>query len=192
MQDICLFSTEQFVLAGRVTLRRTIRIPLKTSEGQWLAAGRYTLRAETGLGEALAQVPIDIVGTGIRGQVFFREFTLGAAPPPDGDGLIVSDPIPIQATVRISEMRDPNAQYDHPPFAWSGLTDSQGHFNVATPAGRFFLIAHSNRVVGVCRTETPDRERGGWTVQHAKFYNRWYARDGAYLFRHVGHGGATR
>jgi hypothetical protein len=150
---------EQFLLNGLATLRRTIRVPLKTSEGQWLPAGRCTLRAETGLGEALAQVPIDIVGTGIRGQVIFRESSPGT-----------TNSAPVQATVTVSEMRLPNVKYDHPAFEWSGLTDSQGHFNVATPAGRFNLFAQSDLVIEdesfIARFVTVNVAPGEFSVQN--------------------------
>ena len=140
------------VLAPRATLRRTLRVPLKTSDGQWLTSGRHTLRAETGLGEALAQVPIDIVnpwrpeGTGIQGQVFCKEFGpfIGGL---GGVGGTTSDRVPIPATVSISEIREPNAKHDHPPFTWHGPTDGEGHFKVATPAGRFSFSLHSNYVL---------------------------------------------
>jgi hypothetical protein len=139
--------TDTLILAPRATLRRTLKVPLKTEEGEWLPLGRYTLRAETGFGEALAQVPIDLAnttpppGTGIQGQVFFRELSATGNP---GDSV---DPIPTRAIVSISEIRLPNARYAFPAFEWTGPTDNEGRFKVATPPGRFHLIAHSKNII---------------------------------------------
>jgi hypothetical protein len=152
------------LLLAQDVWRRTIQVPLKSSNGQWFPAGRYTLRVEAG--QAMATVPFELTvpplppGTGIQGQVFVQDLnwvltTPNPLPPPwqtNGGLVLIPNPRPIPplsrvaATVTISEVREPNVRYDHPPFSWTGATDADGRFQAATPAGRFFLSAHWEEV----------------------------------------------
>jgi len=154
-------------LESRAVWRRTVQIPLTHWNGVWLPPGRYTLRVDAG--QASASVPFEITapalpaGTGIKGQVLFDDqsnpgvfrppFTTEPLPGFPGLVRLVGFSLPLQtlepiaATVTISEIRLPNARYDHPAFSWTGQTDAEGHFQVATPAGTFSLDAHSDQVI---------------------------------------------
>jgi len=128
--------------------RRTATIPLKLA-GQWLPAGHYTVRASiAGTPAVDAEAGLEIVwlsqpvNTGIRGQVSrgpdrYYDGTGEAAP---ADSPLTGVP----ATVTITELRDANKTYDHPPFSWTGPTDNSGHYQVATPPGNFSVYAISN------------------------------------------------
>jgi len=117
-------------LRAKKVLRRTVEIPLKVG-GAWLPTGRYTLEATAGLnGPAATSVfeltsPLDS-GTGIRGRVFLQ----------DGDG----PEVPVSATVQISELKllFPGGDQSE-PFSWTGTTDAEGRFSVATPPGSYSI-----------------------------------------------------
>src|SRR4051812_41304356 len=71
---------QSVALKARSTWRRNIQVPLKAQNGEWLSAGRYTLRVNAG--QASATLPFEITTaplpqeTGVKGQVFFHQFPI--------------------------------------------------------------------------------------------------------------------
>lgn len=56
--------------------------------------------------------------------------------------LLPVEPWPVKANLIISEIIPPNGEpATRPPFVWNGTTDDKGNFHVATPPGRFRVIA---------------------------------------------------
>ena len=122
--------------------KRTVQIPLKV-DGAWLKPGVYTLEA------TLPATP------SVSAATIFEVANLPEVPPPD-TGILghvlaaqaTGDPLPVKAHVSITEVRLPNARYDHPAFQWSGDTDATGNFKVATPPGNFQVVASPSLQVG--------------------------------------------
>lgn len=96
-----------------------------------------------------------VVNAGAFSEVTIR---LGAVQPPAKDtgikGLVLHGPIkPVEvpgepnekplagARVRVEEIRNPAEAGPRAPFVWSGITNSEGRFQVVTPAGRFKVTA---------------------------------------------------
>lgn len=120
--------------------KRMVRIPLKV-DGAWLTPGVYTLEAALAASPSVSATTIFEVAnlpevppsdTGILGHVVEQ------APP---NPLARIAPKPVKAQISIMEKRLPNARYDHPAFFWTGPTDDQGNFKVATPPGTFIVTA---------------------------------------------------
>ncbi len=130
------------VLPRKSVWKRTVQVPLKKN-GAWLPAGRYRLTASLpGEAAVSASSLFEIVAagvsanTGIEGQVL----QLPVVSWPSGR-TTANLPYGVKATVSIHEYQDPGKTYPHPPFSWSGPTDDQGRFRVATPPGRFSISA---------------------------------------------------
>ena len=122
--------------------KRMVQVPLKV-DGAWLTPGVYTLEAALAATPSVAATTIFEVAnlpevppsdTGILGHVVEQ------APP---NPLARIAPQPVKAQISIVEKRLPNARYDHPAFFWTGPTDDQGNFKVATPPGTFIVTAAS-------------------------------------------------
>jgi hypothetical protein len=123
---------DQAVLKKRASFRRTVRIPLRVGDS-WLPTGRYTLIAYTGArGPQATSIfdvisPVPSIDTGLRGTVGTYNGT--------------AHPDPVQATVRVVEVRPSGARSNAPLFTWTGSTDAQGQFQVVTPPGTFSVSA---------------------------------------------------
>ncbi len=120
--------------------KRMVQVPLKV-DGAWLTPGVYTLETALAATPSVSATTIFEVAnlpevppsdTGILGHVFEQ------APP---NPLARIAPQPVKAQISIMEKRLPNARYDHPAFFWTGPTDDQGNFKVATPPGAFIVTA---------------------------------------------------
>jgi hypothetical protein len=117
-------------LKARQRWARTIQVPLEI-DGVPLAPGQYSVAADLAAGSEIGArtlikvlgAPDDEIRTGIRGKV-------------TRDGKPVAG-----AMVRIHELRLSTARYSEPAFSWSGPTDRNGEFAVATPPGTFAVHA---------------------------------------------------
>jgi hypothetical protein len=85
--------------------------------------------------------PPPVADTGIRGRVW-----IGPITPVVRDGEPNEAPL-AGAKVTVEEIRLPNARYSRPPFNWAGVTNTEGRFQVAAPAGRFKVTARQALVV---------------------------------------------
>ncbi len=157
-------SPVEATLRRKSTWKRTVQIPL-TVAGGWLPSGRYTLEAkllaDTEIGattvfDVTTHVPR--TDTGISGRVDQSEpapaalqsdsYTAVRAVRPasstsssSASNVVIGISYPPPAELTITEIREPNVRYDHPPFTWTGPVQQDGTFRVMTPPGRFQVSA---------------------------------------------------